>query len=178
MSKNLKIVIVDSKYCDYLRTFDSRVPYNKEKKDFRPFVGVLFTINGVEFFAPLSSPKEKHLKMKNTIDFTKIANGELGAINFNNMIPVGEKNYQVIDMHRYDPKIFHDKKYYEMQKKELLWINHHKYMLVSKAIRIYNYYINDCLPINIKERCCNYKLLEEKCLEYNEKITNNTFSYN
>ena len=28
--------------------------------------------------------------MKNTIDFFKIKNGELGAVNFNNMIPVDE----------------------------------------------------------------------------------------
>lgn len=37
---------------------------------------------------PFSSPKDKHLKMKNGKDFRKINHGEYGAINFNNMIPV------------------------------------------------------------------------------------------
>ena len=28
------------------------------------------------------------------------------------------------------------------------------------------FYINNKLPENIKPRCCNFKLLEEKCREY------------
>lgn len=54
--------------------------------------GILFKIDTFEYFAPLSSPKLKHIKMKNTLDFLKIKNGELGAINFNNMIPVMKNN--------------------------------------------------------------------------------------
>ena len=75
---NLIIVKVDYKYCDYLRKFDYRVSYNKDKKELRPFVGVLFRIGDMEYFAPLTSPKPKHLKMRNTIDFFRIDNGKLG----------------------------------------------------------------------------------------------------
>ncbi len=32
MNTKLKLVIIDSKYCDYLREFDKRVPYNFSKK--------------------------------------------------------------------------------------------------------------------------------------------------
>ncbi len=38
MRGNFKIVKVDSEYCDYLRSFDSRVPYNAGSKDLRPFI--------------------------------------------------------------------------------------------------------------------------------------------
>ena len=92
MILNLKIVRVSSDYCDYLREFDNKVAYNKYEKELRPFIGILFKIDKCEYFAPLSSPKEKHKKMKNTVDFFKIKNGELGAVNFNNMIPVNENN--------------------------------------------------------------------------------------
>ena len=88
---NLKIVRIDSNYCDFLRKYDNRVIYNKNDKELRPFIGILFTIDDYEYFAPLSSPKPKHKKMKNTLDFFKIKDGELGAVNFNNMIPVKEK---------------------------------------------------------------------------------------
>ena len=88
MILNLEIVIVDSDYCDYLRQFDNKVAYNKHKKELRPFIGILFEIDTCKYFAPLSSPKPKHRKMKNMIDFFKIKDGELGAVNFNNMIPV------------------------------------------------------------------------------------------
>lgn len=50
----------------------------------------------MKYFAPLSSPKQKHLKMKNDIDFYKLSNGKLGAINFNNMIPVPDGSYTLI----------------------------------------------------------------------------------
>ena len=34
---NLKIVRVNSDYCDYLRKFDNKVAYNKNEKELRPF---------------------------------------------------------------------------------------------------------------------------------------------
>ena len=42
MIKNLKLVKVNTKYCDYLRKFDKRVAYNKYFKELRTFVGILF----------------------------------------------------------------------------------------------------------------------------------------
>lgn len=79
---------VEPSYCDYLREYDPKVPYTMDKKSTRPFIGIVLNINGFDYFAPLTSPKPKHLKMKNQIDFLKINNGIWGAINFNNMIPV------------------------------------------------------------------------------------------
>ena len=75
-----------------LRQFDNKIAYNKHEKELRPFIGILFEIDTCKYFAPLSSPKPKHRKMKNMIDFFKIKDGELDAVNFNNMIPVTDKN--------------------------------------------------------------------------------------
>lgn len=97
---NLKIVRVNTDYCDYLRKFDNKVSYNKFEKELRPFIGILFQIDTCEYFAQLSSPKPKHKNMKNTIDFFKIKDGELGAVNFNNMIPVNENNYSLVDLNK------------------------------------------------------------------------------
>ncbi len=33
MIRNLRIVKVDSEYCDYLRKFDNKVAYNKNEKE-------------------------------------------------------------------------------------------------------------------------------------------------
>ena len=59
---NLKIVRVNSDYCDYLRKFDNKVAYNKNEKELRPFIGILFPIDTCKYFAPLSSPKPKTQK--------------------------------------------------------------------------------------------------------------------
>ena len=34
-------------------------------------------------------------------------------------------------------------------------------------LKLYDKYINGTLDKNIAKRCCNFKLLEEKCKEYN-----------
>ena len=86
--KSFNIVQVDYKYCDFLRKLDDRVPYNYVKKEQIPFIGILFEVGEVEYFAPLSSPKKKHLTMEDGVDFIKIDKGKLGAINFNNMLPL------------------------------------------------------------------------------------------
>lgn len=163
---NLKIVKVNSEYCDYLRKFDNKIPYNKNEKELRPFIGILFEIDNCEYFAPLSSPKLKHKNMKNTIDFFKIKNGELGAVNFNNMIPVNGKNYVLLDLNKKMTKI-DDFKYQNLLKEQLNWLNSHYYQVKNKSFKLYTLYNNGKLPKNIKERCCDFKLLEKKCKEYN-----------
>ena len=164
---NLLIVKVNSDYSDYLRKFDNRVSYNKDKKELRPFVGVLFRIEEIEYFAPLTSPKPKHLSMRNTIDFYRVHNGEWGAINFNNMIPVTNKNYEIIDLNQ-KGKTKEDLQYHELLNNQYVWLNEHKKEIMNRATKLYQKYINHKLPFNIRSRCCNYKLLEDKCLEYNK----------
>ena len=87
MNSNFKIVKIDSDYWYYLRYFDKRVCFNAGVKDLRPFIGVLFIVEGHEYYAPLSSPKPKHKHLKNTLDLVKIDNGRLGVVNLNNMLP-------------------------------------------------------------------------------------------
>jgi len=119
---NLRIVKVNPSYCDYLREFDNKVSYNKNKKDLRPFIGILFKIEDLEYFAPLSSPKPKHKQMKNKMDFSKIKNGELGAVNFNNMIPVDKEYYNVINLNKKITNL-EQLKYQKLLREQLDWLN-------------------------------------------------------
>ena len=73
---NFSFYTVDPAYCDYLRKTDPRVPYTMDKKSIRPFVGIVLTVNDFHYYAPLTSPKPKHLHMKNQIDFLKINKGK------------------------------------------------------------------------------------------------------
>lgn len=164
---NLKIVRVDSDYCDYLRKFDNKVAYNKNEKVQRPFIGILFQIDTYEYFAPLSSPKAKHKNMKNSLDFFKIKDGELGAVNFNNMIPVNESNYFLVDLNK-ETLTTAELKYQKLLKEQLNWLNANYKQVKNKSFKLYQLYINGRLPENIKVRCCNFKLLEEKCAEYSK----------
>ena len=168
---NLKIVRVNSDYCDYLREYDNRVSYNKYEKELRPFIGILFQIDTCEYFAPLSSPKPKHINMKNTVDFFKIKDGELGAVNFNNMIPVKEKYYTLVDLNK-ETLTIAELKYQKLLQEQLSWLNANYHQVKNKSLKLYKLYNNNRLPQNIKARGCNFKLLEEKCIEYDKNNNN------
>ena len=89
--KNLKLYYIDEEYINYLRQFDKNVAYNKTAT--RPYIGVVYTYNNYNYFAPLSSPKPKHINISSkAIDIFKIKNGELGVVNINNMIPTPIEN--------------------------------------------------------------------------------------
>lgn len=136
MKNVFEIVIINSNYCSFLRKYDNRVCYNAGSKKLRPFIGVLFKVKNNEYYAPLSSPKPKHSELKNTLDLIKIENGKLGVINFNNMLPATKNNYKIIDLNK-------------------------KLIILQKSID-YNFK----LPDKVKNRCCNFLLLEEKCKIY------------
>lgn len=167
MSHFFNVARIDIEYCDYLRKFDSRVSYNKGKKELRPFVGVLFKIQNCEYFTPLTSPKEKHVKMKNMPDFIKIDEGKLGALNFNNMIPVTYDNYTIIDLNRVNLSE-KEANYQNLLNAQIRWLNRNEKQVRGKAEKLYLNYILKKLPKNIYDRCCNFKLLEEKCKLYNQ----------
>lgn len=167
MYKNFKIVKVDSKYCDYLRQYDNKVSYNAGTKDLRPFIGVLFMIDKCEYFAPLSSPKPKHSKLKNTLDLIKIENGTYGVVNFNNMIPVMDKNYVIFDLNKKTENRAENFRL-ELLRNQLRWLTANKKNVNTKSKLLYNLYKSNKLPKNVKDRCCNFPLLEEKCREYNK----------
>ena len=104
--------------------------------------------------------------MRNTIDFFKIQNGALGAVNFNNMIPVKEENYQLIDLDK-ETLTKLEMKYQKLLKEQLAWLNQNYIQVKNKSFKLYDLYNKGKLSDNIKSRCCNFKLLEEKCIEYN-----------
>lgn len=76
----------------------------------------------MEYYAPLSSPKLKHMNIKNNIDIIKIDGGRLGVVNFNNMIPVTSFNYEIIDLN-VKPKDSSELKRQILLKSQLLWLN-------------------------------------------------------
>ena len=85
----LRFCEINDEYIKYLNSIDSRVPLPKKDDQLhnRKYIGILFTINAINYFVNLSSYKpEKHDDMNEGIDFLKI--GKCAVINLNHMIPV------------------------------------------------------------------------------------------
>lgn len=132
-------------------------------KDKRPFIGIVLKINEINYFAPLSSPKKKHENMKNSIDFIKINNGRDGVINLNNMIPIPKEQYSEINVKE---EIRKDKKYGIILKYQIKWCNENKMQIINNAKKLYNLIINEKASLSLKNRSCDFKVLETKLSQY------------
>ena len=126
----MKLVSVEDKYIDLLR---ERFPSVMDNKRFhrthtRKYLGVLLNVGGKNYYAPLSSPKDKdydengNIKKDNMFAFHITKNdGEkkvlLGTIKFNNMIPVPLRYVDSFDINNEG-----DHKYKSVLHDELKWI--------------------------------------------------------
>ena len=163
----MKVYRVKDDYITYLRTKEERVLKNKNER--RPYVGVVLTINDLNYYVPLSSPKKKHKTMKNAKDLHKIANGKYGAINFNKIIPVPTEC--IISLRCEDEE---DEEYRLLLQNQYNVIKNMDDVLVNKSKGIYKIFHTsdeDLTPadLKVKRRCCDFDLLEEMCKEYNKK---------
>ena len=125
-------------------------------------------MNFIDIIIPLSSPKPKHLTLKNTIDLIKISGGEYGVINFNNMIPVPTSEYIFINVNN-NVSTKDEANYQELVKNQLRWLNDNKFNLRKRAQNLYERSINNKLPKIVEKRCCDFRLLEEKCFLYQNR---------
>ena len=101
--------------------------------------------------------------MKNTIDFYKIENN-LGAINFNNMIPVRNDVYTIIDLSENSLNL--PNSYFKLLQKQYYTLIKNYKFLKKKSYRLYFLYKTNKLPLNVMNRCCNFILLEQKSKNY------------
>ena len=162
---NLHLYTIAPEYIRALSRYDRNIQINHGTHG-RPYVGIILDIHGVRYFAPLGHPKEKYKRMKNTIDFMKIANGKFGAINFNNMIPVPDGIEKKIDF-RLTPDLSDNEKSYRLiQQSEYLWINQHDTAILARAEKLHYLYCENSLSESVANRCCNFPLLEKVCMEY------------
>ncbi len=101
MQTGFKLYKVDMKYIRNLHNIDDKVLSVSPQagKDNRVFIGIVIVCGSHKYCIPLSSPKEKHKKMKNSMDFSKIEiNGKLlGVLNFNLMIPIEDEQVRHVD---------------------------------------------------------------------------------
>ncbi len=167
--------VIDKNYINYLLKVDKRVDYVEYGGRLKFHVGILVTVNHLNYYVPISSEKTKHHNMSNSIDFHKLideATGELYAV-INNMIPVLDF---CITQLKYDKianfRTFLNEKektyYIYLLQKEKLIIDKIALILQSKAQKLYQ----KCLDkpySSLAARCCNFLLLEEKCKYYNKE---------
>ncbi|HPJ89646.1 MAG TPA: type III toxin-antitoxin system ToxN/AbiQ family toxin [Thermotogota bacterium] len=167
----LKFYYIENSYIQFLRNFDNKVTIIKSTGKTRPYVGIVYSINTYEYFAPLSSPKYAQngtlsMKYKNKYKdkksplFEPINDLKHGTIQINNMIPVPSS-----ELIKFDIKNVQDSDYRSLLLNQYIYIDNNKKTIYKKAKRLYDFVTKHEIPkfINLS---CDFKLLEEKCDEY------------
>jgi protein AbiQ len=173
VQQQLDVYRIDMKYIRNLHKIDDRVLSVSPQigKDERPFLGVIIICNEHKYCVPLSKPKNKHIKMRDKIDFKKImCEGSLiGVLNFNLMIPVEDAQIQRIDtkIRKHDNSDTKKKK--QLLIKELEWCNTHKRDLMNTANVLYQKYISG-QNFSAKEQCLDFRRMEQECWRYNQRL--------
>lgn len=170
--KRLRLYKIDMKYIRDLAQKDDNVHSVSPQvgKDNRPFVGIIIICDNKKYCIPLSSPKSKHQKMKNDIDFMRInVDGKLlGVLNFNNMIPVDERFLIPVELRITQKDSPENTHYKKMAVKQLNWCQQNQDLIVAKANKLYHLVTETPDKMRmVTKRCCNFKKLEavlERCL--------------
>ena len=132
-------------------------------KETRPFVGIVIICNDRQYCIPLSSPKEKHKTMKNSVDFHRILdrNGKLiGVLDFNNMIPVREDVVRKIEIKISKRDSEPVKHYKNLVADQITFCQQNQDIIVAKANKLYCMINNGSVSGPLKRRCLNWKKLE------------------
>ncbi len=184
MKEKLKLYNIDMKYVRNLAKVDDNVMSvsPQQQKQTRPFVGILLLVNGKKYCVPLSSPKAKFVNKKNAVDFMRITderkkneNGApaiLGALNFNNMIPVSESVLTPINVKIEQSDSPQTRSYKKLLTKQLDWCQKNEESILSHANRTYDLVVNHSdKNRHFVRRCCNFKKLESVLEKYSDKLS-------
>lgn len=157
--RDLKLYEVDSKYVKYLSAYQEHIYYSDGEKASRKYIGVILEINGLKYFAPLSSFKPKHKKMSEGVDFIKIK--DYAVININNMIPVPEGMYTLVDI-----KGTKDQHYKYLLQSESREISRQKNRIIKNADIVYKHKLINGDNTPLAKRTNDFKKLEKACKSF------------
>ncbi len=171
--ERLNLYTVNMKYVRNLhnqgddRVYSVSPQIGKEK---RPFVGIVIICDDKEYCIPLSSLKEKHLKMKNDIDFHKILDDKgkiIGVLDINNMIPVRKDLLKRVDISNKPSDLPETKRYKELVSNQLNYCRKNQDIIIKKANKLYKMTKKKNTSKQLKQRCLNWERLESILERFN-----------
>ena len=164
MEKELYLCNVNKEYLKYMHSIDYRVSV---KFSNRPYVGIVVMVNGFKYVIPLTSQtteeRVKENKRKRAARITTFvrnsAGDEIADLLHNNMIPVTDDNYEIIDIDATEDT-------YEAN--EIRFIRKNKEKITHKAQKVHDDRTTKYDKFLYKT-CCDFQKLEDGCLKYNKK---------
>ena len=158
-NNKIQIYDIDYNYRDYLFKFDKKVNIKHRRR----FSGIIVSMENFNYFIPLTShPLRKNGKRRNprtTVEIYNESKELIAALLINNMIPVPNGCFNLVDIPNDRDKDYLNSEYIYLRKEKI------KQQVIKKAENVYNSVVEKKDDFLI-EFCCDFKLLEDKCREY------------
>ena len=186
LKDKLTFININQDYLKYLHEECPEVYYKPICYDNKPYLGILINNEGQEYVIPISSAKKKHETWKN-IDSDRFLIYEkydrmpdsseavckrlpdgtiehlLSVIDLKKMIPVKDGLYTRVNLIHSDTDSEEIRNYKNLMNKEFAFCLKLLNLLIKKVNKIYEKQISSG---KIVKYCCDFKLLEEKCKDY------------
>lgn len=161
---NIRFYEIRTQYIDYLVPYAPHLFHNSKKgqANQRKYIGIVLQVNGMDYFAPLSSFKPKHERMKEGMDFIKVL--RYAVINLNNMFPVPPSERVYVDF-----VAIKDPSYKSLLLAEYRYIKSIQTKIQKNAVTLYNHKLTNGTSTSLARRCNDFSLLEAKCRNYKRK---------
>ena len=157
----LKLYEISEEYISYISTVEKNIFSSKEndRNHTRKYLGIVYSINGYNYYIPLSSPKNSDYRMENGVQkirgsivpiiriTSQSSSGELelkGTLKLSNMIPVPASELTLYDV-EHEQDLF----YKALIHKEMLFIRKNKNKIVQNAKILYKQKQENTLPSDI-----------------------------
>ena len=160
----LSFYTVDEEYVDYLAPVAPHLFRNAKagQRNSRKYIGIVLRVNGFDYFAPLSSFKDKHRRMKNGLDFLKVK--DYAVINLNCMFPVPDGA-----CHHVDFSLVSDARYRSLLQAEYRVIKQLAPKIEKNAANLYKHKLENGDSTKLAARCNDFTALESACESYQQK---------
>lgn len=180
----LKLYEVSEEYISYISTVEKNVFSSKEndRNHTRKYLGIVYSINGYNYYIPLSSPKNSDYRLENGVQkirgsiipiiriTSQSSSGELelkGTLKLSNMIPVPASELTLYDM-EHEQDLF----YKTLIHKDMLFIRKNKNKIIQNAKILYKQKKKSSPAIGYLKSTVDFTLLEQMHDKYIEKKNN------
>ena len=159
--ENIKFYEINAAYVDYLAPYAPHLFHNRQEGEVneRKYIGVVLQVGENDYFAPLSSFKPKHQRMKEGLDFIKIR--RYAVINLNNMFPVPPSACSYVDF-----STVRDTRYRDLLLAEYRFVKSIQDKIRKNAAALYKHKLSSGDSTPLAKRCNDFPLLEAMCAKY------------
>ena len=159
--ENIKFYEIHAAYIDYLAVYAPHLFRNRQETHAheRKYIGVVLEVGGMDYFAPLSSFKPKHQRMKEGLDFIKVR--RYAVINLNNMFPAPPSVRSYVDF-----SAVKDARYKALLLAEYRFVKSIQEKIRKNAAALYKHKLTSGNSTPLSKRCNDFSTLEAACAKY------------